>query len=146
MTSYKFNLSTMRTPAADLHFIIEDDFFAEKTYSPIQHGSVEANVKIVKKEKAFNIQIKLQGYVSTLCTRCMGDMNLDIMSDNEVVVKVVKTPREDDDYVYVTEDDDLDLEPLIYDFIILSIPERHVHADGECNAEMEDQLKQYLVN
>lgn len=146
MTSYKFNLSTMREPKAELHYAIEDDFFESKDYSPVRRGSVKADVSVVKKEDAFNVQITLEGYVFTVCTRCLGDMKLGIHSDNKLVAKVVKTPSEDDDIVYTEENGDLDLEPLIYDFIILSIPERHVHADGECNTEMEDQLKQYLIN
>ena len=147
MTSYKFNLNTMRIPKAELQYKIEADFFEGKDYSPVHEGCVDVNVQILKKEGEFNVKIGMKGYVVTTCTRCMDDLNVDIESDDEVMVKLTKTPREDDDYVYVVDTEgELDLEPLIYDFIILAIPERHVHADGECNEEMESRLKQYLVN
>ena len=146
MNSYKFDINALRNPEAEVHFKIGDDFFEQKPYSPVQKGQLDAYITITKKEKEFNVQVALRGSVLTTCTRCMGDLNYDIDSSNEVAVKLVESHREDDDYIYVAKDDELDLEPLIYDVIILSIPERHVHADGECNAEMESQLKQYLIN
>ncbi len=146
MDSYKFSLNEMRDIKQELQYRITDDFFASKEYSPIKSGNIDARILITKEEGSYHVRIDLQGSVLTMCTLCLGDLNYDIKSSNEVTVKIVKSPREDDDYVYITAGEELDLEPLIYDFIILSIPERHVHEDGQCNEEMVGQLKQYLVN
>lgn len=137
----------MRTPKVELNFEIGDVFFEEKDYSPVQKGNIKATLVIEKHEESFSVLIHLDGFVNTNCMRCMGEMKTAILSDNEVKVKMTDSSREDDEYVYVEREDGfLDLEPLIYDFIVLSIPERHVHADGDCDKEMEETLKQYLVN
>lgn len=145
--SYKFNLNTMRTPKAELDFEIEDGFFEKKDYSPIRKGDVRASLQIERTPESYVVSIRLEGFVVTSCMRCMGELRTPICSDNEVKVKMTDTVREDDEYVYVNRKEGiLDLEPLIYDFIVLSVPERHVHEDGECDKDMEEALKQYLVN
>lgn len=147
MTSYKFNLNTMRTSEAMLQYKIEDNFFISREYSPVKRGIINATIDIQKEEESFNIFIHLDGEVITHCMRCLEEMNVNIKTDNKVQVKLADEKGEDDKFIYIsTNEGILDFEPLIYDFIILAIPARTIHAEGECNKEMDEKLRQYVIN
>jgi uncharacterized metal-binding protein YceD (DUF177 family) len=63
------------------------------------------------------------------------------------VAKFGNIYNEDDDVVTVPEDEGiLDLSWLIYEFIILDIPIKHVHAPGKCNPAMMKVLQEHSVD
>ena len=71
-------------------------------------------------------------------------MEQPIEADNRLVAKFGDADSEDDEVVMVNEDEGiLDLSWLIYEFIALAIPIRHVHAPGKCNAAMIKALEEH---
>ena len=59
-------------------------------------------------------------------------------------VKLGKESSEEDDLVTVAEDEGiLDVAWYLYEFIVLNIPIRHVHAPGKCNPAMIRTLEEY---
>ena len=66
------------------------------------------------------------------------------MTDNRLVAKLgAETNTEDDDVVIVDENEGiLDTAWLIYEFIALAIPIKHVHAPGKCNSAMTRKLEE----
>ena len=74
----------------------------------------------------------------------LDDMEQSIEADNRLVAKFGDADDEDDEVVTVNEDEGiLDLSWLIYEFIALAIPIRHVHAPGKCNAAMIRALEEH---
>ena len=68
-------------------------------------------------------------------------MDQPIEADNHLVVKLGDTYSDDDDTVTVDENEGmLDLSWFIYEFIMLAIPIKHVHAPGKCNSAMTQKL------
>ena len=56
-------------------------------------------------------------------------------------MKLGDTYSEDDDTVTVDENEgSLDLSWFIYEFVMLAIPIKHVHAPGKCNSAMTQKL------
>ena len=65
-------------------------------------------------------------------------------TDHVLVAKLgAETNTEDDDVVTVDENEGiLDTSWLIYEFIALAIPIKHVHAPGKCNSAMTQKLEE----
>ena len=64
-----------------------------------------------------------------------------IEADNHLVVKLGDTYSEDDDTVTINEVEGiLDASWFIYEFAMLAIPIKHVHAPGKCNSAMTQKL------
>ncbi len=71
-------------------------------------------------------------------------MRFDIDDYYDVTVRYGEEYDEKDDTIIIPESDvDFDLSPMIADTILLSIPLRHVHPEGECNPEMEKIMKEH---
>jgi uncharacterized metal-binding protein YceD (DUF177 family) len=70
-------------------------------------------------------------------------MEQPVESDNRLIVKLGSEASEEDDMIVVDENEGiLDMSWIIYEFIVLAIPIRHVHAPGKCNPAMTQALEE----
>jgi uncharacterized metal-binding protein YceD (DUF177 family) len=91
----------------------------------------------------FELHFLTKGFVTVSCDRCLDDMEQPIEADNVLTVKLGDTYSDDDDTVTIDENEGiLDLSWFIYEFIMLAIPIKHVHAPGKCNSAMTQKLEE----
>ena len=91
----------------------------------------------------FELHFLTKGFVTVSCDRCLDDMEHPIEADNVLTVKLGDAYSDDDDTVTIDENEGiLDLSWFIYEFIMLAIPIKHVHAPGKCNSAMTQKLEE----
>jgi uncharacterized metal-binding protein YceD (DUF177 family) len=91
----------------------------------------------------FELHFLTKGFVTVSCDRCLDDMEQPIEADNVLTVKLGDAYSDDDDTVTIDENEGiLDLSWFIYEFIMLAIPIKHVHAPGKCNSAMTQKLEE----
>ena len=91
----------------------------------------------------FNFDIA--GVVTTVCDRCLDDMEVAIDTTGSLKVKYGEEAYDDGETVVVPETDSfLNVAWYIYEIIVLGMPINHTHEDGECNAEMLDKLNEHM--
>ncbi|MDE6523189.1 MAG: DUF177 domain-containing protein [Muribaculaceae bacterium] len=123
---------------------VDGDFFASRENDEVKEADVTAYVDIDVRHGVYEIGITCQGWISVPCDRCLDPMRLDVDDDYDVTVRYGEDYDESDDTITLPESEvNFDLSPLIADTILLSIPLRHVHPEGECNPEMKEIMKQH---
>ncbi|MDE6561048.1 MAG: DUF177 domain-containing protein [Muribaculaceae bacterium] len=123
---------------------VDSDFFAARGNDDVKEADVTAYVDIDVRHGAYKIGITCQGWIDIPCDRCLDPMRLDVDDDYDVTVRYGEDYDESDDTITIPESEvNFDLSPLIADTILLSIPLRHVHPEGECNPEMKEIMKQH---
>ena len=141
LETYKIDLKGLKEQETPLDFDLDDDFFKALNGSQLEHGALHVSASIRKMAGFFEILFHTEGTVIISCDRCLDDMEQPIETDNRLVVKLGDTYSEDDDTVTVNEDEGiLDLSWFIYEFVMLAIPIKHVHAPGKCNSAMTQKL------
>ena len=141
LETYKIDLKDLKEDEIVRQFDLDDSFFASLEGSQLEHGSLHVSVSIRKMTGFFELSSHTEGTVTVSCDRCLDDMEQPIEADNRLVVKLGDTYSDDDDTVTINEDEGiLDLSWLIYEFIMLAIPIKHVHAPGKCNSAMTQKL------
>lgn len=129
-------------------FELGDAFFAGFEGSEVQYGKLQAEVSVEKQRDFLQLGVHITGSVTAPCDRCLDDLQLPVQFHATPVVKFTdgKTTEPlpgDDDILWATDGDhELNVAPYLYDSIILSLPLRRVHPDGQCNKEMSERLKQ----
>jgi uncharacterized metal-binding protein YceD (DUF177 family) len=74
-------------------------------------------------------------------------MVLRIDTTNDLVVKFGTEYMDEGDYVIVPEDEGtIDMAPLVYEFVALSMPIKRVHEPGMCDPAMMEILNQHLAD
>ncbi len=143
LETYKIDLKGFKTEEQNLSFNLDDDFFKALDGSQLEHGALHVSVSIRKMIGFFELQFHTEGTVVVSCDRCLDDMDQAIFTNNTLIVKLGDSYSEDDDTVTIDENEGiLDLSWFIYEFIMLAIPIKHVHAPGKCNSAMTQKLEE----
>ncbi len=141
---FKIDLKGMKTDEQRLDFDLNNDFFKALDASEVKGGTLHVSVSIRKAIGFYELQFHTEGTVTVPCDLCLEDMDQPIVTDNTLVAKLgAETNTEEDDVVTVEENEGiLDTSWLIYEFIALAIPIKHVHAPGKCNSAMTQKLEE----
>jgi uncharacterized metal-binding protein YceD (DUF177 family) len=131
-------------------FSADHRFFAGFEESEIEKGSINIQVELEKRTTYLRLKFMLQGEVELICDRCLETYSQPIESTYPMLVKFSETENDDgDEVIYIHPGaHQVDVAKLIYEFIVLSIPIRHVHPDNEegkslCDPEMLQKLDEY---
>ena len=124
-----------------------DDLYFKKIDSPeIQHGNVHAIVQVQPKQGLYELSFNLEGLVTIPCDRCLDDMTQPIQYKEKLKVKLGDKFSEEDEIVIVPESEgSINISWFLYEFILLNIPIKHVHATGECNKTMVTKLRKHIT-
>ena len=137
----KIDLKGFKEDQQVLEYNLGDEFFGALDGSQLEHGTLHVSVSIRKMSGFFEFLFHTEGSVTITCDRCLDDMSQPIVSDNKLMVRLGDTYSEDDDTVTVDENEGiLDMSWFIYEFTMLAIPIKHVHAPGKCNSAMTQKL------
>ena len=141
--TYTIDLKGLTEDVTVREFNLDDEFFRALDGSLLEHGALHVSVSIRKMTGFFELLFHTEGSVTVSCDRCLDDMEQPIDTDNRMMVKLGDTYSDDDDTVTIDENEGiLDLSWFIYEFIMLAIPIKHVHAPGKCNSAMTQKLEE----
>lgn len=148
LDKYKIDLKGMQGDSARYDFLLDDLFFSEVDAPEVHKGKLQVSLLVKRASRTFELSFHTEGAVCVLCDRCLDDMELPIVSDDRLSVKFGPEYRDEgDDLIVVPEDEGcINVAWLMYEFIALAIPMRHVHAAGECNQTMDNELHKYLCD
>ena len=143
LESLKIDLKGLKDEETSLEFILDDTYFEALDGADVKKGSLHVSVSIRKATGFFEFDFHTDGEIVIPCDRCLDDMTLPVDTDNRLIVKLGSVYSEEDDVIVVPENEGiLDMAWLIYEFVALVIPIRHVHAPGKCNPAMTQALEE----
>jgi uncharacterized metal-binding protein YceD (DUF177 family) len=150
LKNYIIPFSGLKEGKHQFQFEAGERFFREFEESEIERGEVNIEVELEKRTTYLSLGFKLTGSVQLICDRCLDNYDQPLDNDFKLYVKFSEEPQVDDDEVMYLHPNDHQVEVghLIYEFIVLSLPARHVHPDDEngestCDPDMLDKLDEY---
>ena len=142
--SFKIDLKVLPQGVTNLEFNLGNDYFKAIEAPDVQKGELVSCLSISRTDDFFELNFHTEGVVHIPCDICLDDIEQQIVSDDRIIAKFGEDYSEDDDLVTVAENEGiLDVAWFIYEFIVLNIPIRHVHAPGKCNPAMIEMLNQH---
>lgn len=125
-------------------FTLTGEFFEEWKNDEIRDGNVKIDVEMERFEHMLMFHFSLNGEVTTLCDRCLGDLRVIIEGDEHPCVRFSDSETCDDENVVILPEDafEIDLTQWLYEYVAVRIPMQHVHPDGECDPEMTKYIKE----
>lgn len=141
---YNVDLKGMKASSLDLEFDLDNAFFADIDGEEFQKGTVKAKVVVKKGRDIFDFSFALTGTVVVPCDRCLDDLEIEVSTENTLRVKLGDSYADEGDIVIIPEQEgDLNIAWYLYEFIVLALPMKRVHAPGKCNHEMTGRLKKH---
>ena len=150
LSQYTIPFSGLKEGEHLFDFSADDRFFAGFEESEITKGSVTIQIKLEKRSTYLRLNFVLKGEVELICDRCLENYLQPIKKSYPMLVKFSETETDDgDEVIYIHPGShQVEVAGLIYEFIVLSIPIRHVHPKGKkgetlCDPEMIHKLDEY---
>jgi uncharacterized metal-binding protein YceD (DUF177 family) len=125
---------------------LDNNYFKKIDSPEVQKGNIKAKVSVQKKLSVYELQFFIEGTVIIPCDRCLDDMVQAIHYKEKLQVKFGNSFSEEDEIVIVPEAEGaINIAWFLFEFIVLNIPMKHVHATGECNKTMVTKLKKHIT-
>jgi len=152
LSQYSITFSGLKEGVHSFDFSADDRFLEEFEESEIKKGNIKIEVRLEKRSTYLRLTFSLKGEVELICDRCLENYLESIESSYQMLVKFSETETDDgDEVIYIHPGaHQVEIGKLIYEFIILSIPIRHIHPDDQdgmsrCNPDMLHKLEEYKV-
>ena len=142
-TSRRFKINLDEVPAEGLErsWHLDDLFFSELDEQEIEHGSLDATLRVNKASGAYEFHFEVKGHVIVPCDRCLEPMQQSIDAQDTIKVVLGQTLEDDGDQITVPADEpEWDVAWNLYETIALAIPISHTHTDGQCTGDMAQLL------
>jgi uncharacterized metal-binding protein YceD (DUF177 family) len=142
--AYIIPLKSLSAGNHTFEYLLGNDYFTKIDSPEVQKGDIKAHVFVKKSGNTFEITFNLEGNAIVACDRCLDDMEQSISCKEKICVKFGKDFSDEDEVVIVPEDEgEINIAWFLYEFIVLSIPIKHVHAPGKCNKSMSMKLRKH---
>jgi uncharacterized metal-binding protein YceD (DUF177 family) len=133
-------------------FEIDGRFLGEFDGGVVDQGQVKVQLTLDKQGSLMTFWFDLKGTVRVQCDRCLEMYDQPVEGLERIFVRLgEKENTEGEDLIWVsTNDYQLNVAQLIYEFICLAIPIKKVHPEDEngnstCDPEMIEKLNKYVV-
>jgi uncharacterized protein len=130
-------------------FRINDTFFDEFSESRDFQGQLMVDLVLLKSETMIQANMNGRGKLYLNCARCNDSLELNQNFSFSHIFKFgsFSETHYDEDISYIPSDTyELDFSQLIYEQIMLSIPLKPLHDEGQCNKEVIKLLDSYIQN
>ena len=93
----------------------------------------------------YELNFDIEGFIMVPCDRCLDEMNLPVKTSDRLIVKFGKEYTEESDEIVVIPEEEgiINVAWFLYEFIVLTIPLKHIHLPGKCNKTMTSKLKKH---
>lgn len=125
------------------------DYFQEegRDIQSIEGADIQVTVELEKKETMLVLVFKFSGGVKLLCDRCATSLQINLNGEERIIGKFSdeETWHEDEVIHIPNKAYKIDVAELLFEFILLAIPSKNVHPEGECDPEMLEKIEEYIV-
>jgi uncharacterized protein len=142
LSQYTLPFSGLSEGKHQFDFTINDRFFAEFENSEVEKGELGIQVELEKRSTYLTLAFSISGIVELVCDRCLEPFIFPVKSQRKLLVKFSeKTVEDEAELIYLHPTAfQVEIGQFIYDFVILSLPIRRIHPNGENGESLCDPV------
>ena len=142
LSQYTLPFSGLSEGKHQFDFSIDDRFFAEFENSEVEKGELKIQIELEKRSTYLALIFSISGIVELVCDRCLENFPYPLKSQKKLLVKFSEKQVEDEaELIYLPPTAfQVEVGQYIYEFVILSLPIRRVHPDGDNGESLCDPV------
>lgn len=142
MSEYKIALIGLPDGTQTFEYHLDGQFFEAMESADIRDAELTVELNVTRRHEFYDLRFCINGEITVACDRCLDDMVLPVAASYNVAVRYGERYNDENDDILEIPSSDryLNVAPLVYDTVALTIPISHNHAEGECNADMSELL------
>lgn len=141
-SKYDIQFSGLGNGLHEFDWFLDDQFFEDYGNRDILGAELNVIVSLDKQSRTMKLIFHVGGILKTLCDHCGEQLNLEIDTEQELIVRFAeKTDLSGDEVVFLSQSEhSIDLAQYFFEFAVLAIPARKRHDEGECNPIVDKYL------
>ena len=151
--TYELAFVGLKQGIHEFEYALDKEFFSERSASDLPTMCAQVKLTLDKHVGFMMLKFEVSGQSEGHCDRCGNLLQLELWDDFNMVVKLVEHPEqmnnqeEDPDVYYISRTEShLNMEPWLYEFVMLSIPLQQVcptdnSGKSTCNPEVLEKLE-----
>ncbi len=119
----------------------------------VESGQLNAVVSLNKSQNLLVVDFNISGVVNSICDNCLAPIEIPVDCSERLYFNFGLEYAEQSEEIIVLSYDEhqINVAQWLYEFIIVSLPIRHIHPEDEngnptCNIQMLDKLNEYRVD
>ena len=146
LSPYLIKFSGLKEGTHNFNFELGNKFFKNFDYYDFLDAKLLANLELEKKSTLLNLKFLFSGEIDVQCDVSMESFALKLETDYSVVVKFKDNIISSDDKVVFLPagSHSLDVSRMIYESIVLAVPQKKVHPgieNGTLKSDIAEKLK-----
>lgn len=143
LNPYSIQFSGLKPGRHEFDYEIDRKFFESIEYSEIADGKIHVDLALEKHSNMLVLNFVLKGDVKVPCDRCGEDFLLPVNDRQRLIVKFGEQNAEETEEVIVLSrnESEINVAHTIYEYIILALPIKRVHPEGQCDEETLKRLE-----
>ncbi len=147
LEDYKVPLHGLKDGVHTYNFNLDSTFLEHFEETGFDIEQVEVRVELIKNNKTVEFSFQVKGKVNVPCNRCLEKMVQKVKHRAKLIVKLGEQNAElSEEILEIPELEDFDMAPLVFEYLMLSLPIRSVHKKGECDPKMIEILNKYSAS
>ncbi len=130
---------------SEQEFVVDTQFFKNMENTDIIDADVKVAMELEHKNDTYYCHFDLRGMMHIPCDRCLDAMEHPVDTTFDIAVKFGPEYDDSNDDVLVIPETEawLNVAYMLYDTLVLTVPMRHVHPQGQCNRAMAGVLNRH---
>ena len=152
LNDYNISFKGLKNGLHKFEYQIGASFFKLFENPLVENGQLNAVVSLDKSLNLLVVDFHISGVVNSICDNCLGSVEIPVDCSEKMYFNFGHEYAEQSEEIIVLsyEEHQINVAQWLYEFIIVSLPIRHVHPVDEngnstCNTQMIDKLDEYLV-
>ena len=145
LQEFSIQFTGLKDGPHEFRYELDDAFFTASSDDELEGGHVVMNVHLEKTPTMLVASMRCAGDVRLHCDHCNGLMSFPVKGDQQQIFNLngrTTVEEEDDELVGLGPDEsEVNLTHYFYECIRLALPIRRVHAEGQCDPEVDQALK-----
>lgn len=134
---YSIDVVSLGEGSHTLQFHIDGELFRAMESTEISDADCTADVNVTVSKGGAMLHTAISGYAVVECDRCLEDCRVPVEFDGNLEVTVSDIEGEyDGEHMTIRKGESIPMAQYLYESVVISLPIRRVHPDGECNPEM----------
>ena len=129
-------------------FKLNKTFFEAFNWDEFKKCTFNVSLELIKSTTMIDMFFVIEGEFTSLCDRCMYDIDLKVNQDYRQLIKLVESEQEiyNDEIEFLSlKAFEINIAPYIFEYVLLSMPSKKVHTIESCNKESINILDNYLL-
>lgn len=148
MKKYDIKFSGLNFGEHEYDYQIDNQFFEIFDEEEPLNANLKLKLILEKQEKMLVLKFNIKGEIFLKCDRCNDEIIRTLDIEEVLYVKFGHHAGEEDVDVVIIEEKEyeINIAQFVYEYVMVAIPLKNVHKDGECNPKNLEYLEQHEIH